>query len=104
MVEVCIYGDCTTGRKKTCVIKLPISNGKFALMPKDKGIEITSHRCQDHQETSSHTPCHDKIWNLDYTPAQLEGEALLVVRLKLKPNKQVRSLYKCVTNVYPSTG
>ena len=98
VVEMCMDGDCTTEKKETCVIRLPINNGNFVVRIKDEGIKIKSHRCHDQQETSSHVPCHDKMWNLVYTPAQLEGEALLVIILKLKPNNQVRNFYKHVAN------
>ena len=84
MVEVCFHGECSTGKKKFCIIKILVSNGQFAIALKAKREEdkFTTHRCQDRLKIPSHIPCHDKTWNLDYTPAQLEGEALLVITLK----------------------
>jgi len=99
VVDVCTNNSCITGKRKTCVIKMPLTNGNFVNMkaPRKKvrnETKFISHRCHHYYSKNEMHPlatCHDKMWNLVYTSAQLEGEALLKITLNLKPNNQVSS-------------
>ena len=98
VIDVCPHHDCTVGVKETCIFRIPMKDGGFVIMKpakkKDNETKYISHRCHDkHLKTEIHSPapCHDKMWNLVYTSAQLEGEALLTITLNLKPNDQVNN-------------
>lgn len=104
MINICHHGDCTIGKKEICILKIPIKNRGFVLvkLPRWKTENTTkSRKCHDQHsksEMQSFAPCHDKMWNLVYTSAQLEGEALLIVTLNLKPNNKVTKLLITVHN------
>lgn len=96
LIHVCSYNNCTNERWKTCTLKIPITAGKFVIVkPPRKKVKnetkFISHRCHNHHSIHSLAPCHNEMWNLLYTPAQLEGEALLMITLNMKPNNQVSS-------------
>lgn len=106
VVNVCIHDNCATERE-TCIIRIPIMNGNFVLVKpprkKDNETKFISHKCHNHHEIHSHAPCHDKMWNLAYTPAQLEGEALLIITLNLKSKKPVSISLLYVNNISLNT-
>lgn len=112
VIDVCTYGDCDTGEKETCIIKIAFNKkGKFAIaLPPRKKHNVTKftlHKCHDRHsdnEIQSHTPCNDRLWDLVYTSAQLEGEALLIITLKLKSNKQVSDCHYYVTDIRLNAG
>lgn len=93
VINICPQHDCTVGVKETCIIRMPMKDGGFVIVKpakkKDNETKYIAHKCHDEHGIHSPAPCHDKMWNLVYTSAQLEGEALLIIRLNIKPNNQV---------------
>ena len=100
VINICPHHDCTLGMNNTCIIRMPMKDGGFVIVKparkKDNETKYISHKCHDEHDIHSPAPCHDKMWNLVYTSAQLEGEALLTITLNLKPNNQVSN---CVPNL-----
>ena len=113
VVNVCLKHNCMVGMKETCILRIPMKNGSFVPVKpakkKDNQTKYISHGCHEHHTNEIHSPapCHDKMWNLVYTSAQLEGEALLAIALNLKPNNQVSKFCMYVTlvmSLYLNTG
>ena len=87
---------------------MPMNNGEFVPVrpakKKDNETKLIPHKCHDQHLSQSVAPCHDKMWNLVYTSAQLEGEALLEIKINLKPNYEVNNVCIILVMLYFNTG
>ena len=107
MINICPLHNCTAMNKKTCILRMPMNDEGFVPVrpykKKDNETTFIPHACDHHRfgrKMHSHAPCHDKMWNLVYTPQQLEGEVLLTVTLNLRPNNQVKYFHLILVVLY----
>ena len=81
----------------SCTIQTPMENGEFVMIETKKSnrskYKEVAHKCHSNNTDNPSVPCHDGLWELAYTEAQLEGEALLVVMLDVKNKVRIKKYF-----------